>query len=87
MTISTLRAPDFVAEVDKAFAKQVRAKGFDVDVEKPLAPMFQPLRLREMDARQSRRGVADVHVFGERGRARRFSSGALRLARRSAAPG
>ena len=44
----TLRAPDFVAEVDKAFAKQVRAKGFDVDVEKPVAPMFQPLRLREM---------------------------------------
>jgi anthraniloyl-CoA monooxygenase len=44
----TLRAPDFVAEVDKAFAKQVRAKGFDVDVDKPVAPMFQPLRLREM---------------------------------------
>ena len=44
----TLRAPDFVGEVDKAFAKQVRAKGFDVDVEKPVAPMFQPLRLREM---------------------------------------
>jgi anthraniloyl-CoA monooxygenase len=44
----TLRAPDFVAEVDKAFAKQVRAQGHDVDVEKPVAPMFQPLRLREM---------------------------------------
>src|SRR6266571_8990507 len=45
----TLRAPDFVSDVDKAFAKQVRAKGFDVDVEKPVAPMFQPLRLREME--------------------------------------
>jgi anthraniloyl-CoA monooxygenase len=45
----TLRAPDFVAEVDKAFAKQVRAKGFDVSVDKPLAPMFQPMRLREME--------------------------------------
>jgi anthraniloyl-CoA monooxygenase len=45
----SLRAPDFVAEVDKAFAKQVHAKGFDVDVEKPLAPMFQPMRLREME--------------------------------------
>src|SRR5438477_44799 len=45
----TLRAPDFVREVDKAFAKQVRAKGFNVDVEKPVAPMFQPLRLREME--------------------------------------
>src|SRR3984957_493647 len=44
----TLRAPDFVGEVDKAFARQVRAQGFDVDVEKPLPPMFQPLRLREM---------------------------------------
>jgi anthraniloyl-CoA monooxygenase len=44
----TLRAPEFVGEVDKAFARHVHDKGFDVDVEKPLAPMFQPLRLREM---------------------------------------
>jgi anthraniloyl-CoA monooxygenase len=44
-----LRAPDFVAEVDKAFAKQVRARGLDVDVQKPLVPMFQPMRLREME--------------------------------------
>jgi anthraniloyl-CoA monooxygenase len=44
-----LRAPDFVAEVDKAFARQVRAKGFDTDVERPLAPMFQPFRLRDME--------------------------------------
>src|SRR3979490_465819 len=43
-----LRAPDFVSEVDKAFAKQVGAKGFDVDVENPVPPMFQPLKLREM---------------------------------------
>src|SRR5436305_15291825 len=35
-----LRAPDFVAEVDRAFAKQVRANGFDVEVENPVAPMF-----------------------------------------------
>jgi anthraniloyl-CoA monooxygenase len=39
----TLRAPDFVAEVDKAFARQVRTKGFDVNVDRPVAPMFQPL--------------------------------------------
>jgi anthraniloyl-CoA monooxygenase len=45
----TLRAPDFVSEVDKAFARTVRAKGFDVDTEKPLAPMFQPFKLREME--------------------------------------
>jgi anthraniloyl-CoA monooxygenase len=44
----TLRAPDFVAEVDRAFARQVRAKGLDSDVESPVAPMFQPLRLRDM---------------------------------------
>src|SRR5437764_3228581 len=43
-----LRAPDFVAEVDSAFAKQVRGKGFDVDIDKPVAPIFQPLNLREM---------------------------------------
>ena len=44
----SLRAPDFVAEVDKAFARQVRARGLDVEVDKPLAPMFQPMKLREM---------------------------------------
>jgi len=44
----TLRAPEFVREVDKAFAKQVHANGLDVDLDKPVAPMFQPLKLREM---------------------------------------
>lgn len=43
-----LRAPDFVDAVDKTFAKQVRKQGFDVSVEDPSAPMFQPFRLREM---------------------------------------
>ncbi len=68
----TLRAPNFVAEVDKAFAKQVRSKGFDVDVEKTAAadvPAASPAR---HDARQPRGGVTDVHVFGEGGRARDF---------------
>jgi anthraniloyl-CoA monooxygenase len=45
----TLRAPGFVAEVNKAFARQVRAMGFEVEVERPDAPMFQPFRLREME--------------------------------------
>src|SRR5437899_1708335 len=45
----TLRAPEFVREVDTAFAKQVRGKGLDVDIDKPVAPMFQPLKLREME--------------------------------------
>jgi anthraniloyl-CoA monooxygenase len=44
----TLRAPEFVSEVDRAFARHVRDQGFEVDVEKPLAPMFQPFRLRQM---------------------------------------
>jgi anthraniloyl-CoA monooxygenase len=43
-----LRSPEFVREVDRAFAKQVRAKGFDADIREPLAPMFQPMRLRGM---------------------------------------
>ncbi|MGY8633236.1 bifunctional salicylyl-CoA 5-hydroxylase/oxidoreductase [Bradyrhizobium sp. 14AA] len=44
-----LRAPDFVAEVEKSFAKQVRHSGFDVDTNKPMVPLFQPFRLREME--------------------------------------
>ncbi|TWB59104.1 bifunctional salicylyl-CoA 5-hydroxylase/oxidoreductase [Bradyrhizobium sacchari] len=44
-----LRAPDFVAEVEKSFARQVRGNGFDVDTNKPMVPLFQPLRLREME--------------------------------------
>jgi anthraniloyl-CoA monooxygenase len=44
-----LRAPDFVAEVDRTFAKQVRAMGLEVDTEMPVAPMFQPFRLRELE--------------------------------------
>ena len=43
-----LRAPDFVAAVDKTFARQVQKQGFDVSTESPSAPMFQPFRLREM---------------------------------------
>ena len=43
-----LRAPKFVAEADRVFARQVAARGFDVDLEKPDVPMFQPFRLREM---------------------------------------
>ncbi|MXQ10649.1 bifunctional salicylyl-CoA 5-hydroxylase/oxidoreductase [Microvirga makkahensis] len=43
-----LRAPDFVAAVDRTFAQQVRDKGFDVSVEDPGVPMFQPFRLRDM---------------------------------------
>ena len=43
-----LRAPEFVAQVDRTFARQVRARGFDVDADAPTVPMFQPLALRGM---------------------------------------
>jgi anthraniloyl-CoA monooxygenase len=43
-----LRAPDFVDAVDRTFAAQVRKAGFDVSVDNPTVPMFQPFRLREM---------------------------------------
>lgn len=43
-----LRAPEFVAEVDQAVAQDVRQQGFDVNVKKPAAPMFQPFKLRGM---------------------------------------
>lgn len=44
-----LRAPDFIAEVEKSFAKRVRDSGFEVDTNKPTVPLFQPFRLREME--------------------------------------
>ncbi|MDH6261584.1 bifunctional salicylyl-CoA 5-hydroxylase/oxidoreductase [Bradyrhizobium sp. BR13661] len=44
-----LRAPDFVAEVERSFANQVRSNGFDVSTDKPMVPLFQPFRLREME--------------------------------------
>ncbi len=43
-----LRAPEFVAAVDRTFARQVRQQGFDVSTDNPNVPMFQPFRLREM---------------------------------------
>jgi anthraniloyl-CoA monooxygenase len=43
-----LRAPDFVDETDQMFARQVRAAGFDVAMDRPLPPMFQPFKLRGM---------------------------------------
>src|SRR5262249_23670805 len=35
-------------EIDRVVAQEVRRNGFDVDVEKPTVPMFQPFRLRGM---------------------------------------
>jgi anthraniloyl-CoA monooxygenase len=44
----TLRAPEFVEEVGRTFARQVRNEGFAVETAQPLPPMFQPFRLRDM---------------------------------------
>ncbi|HYF54584.1 MAG TPA: bifunctional salicylyl-CoA 5-hydroxylase/oxidoreductase [Salinarimonas sp.] len=43
-----LRAPGFVAEVDRHFARLTAERGLEVDADKPVPPMFQPLRLRDM---------------------------------------
>src|SRR5712671_723157 len=37
-----LRAPEFVEELDRVVARDVRQLGFDVDVAHPAPPMFQP---------------------------------------------
>jgi anthraniloyl-CoA monooxygenase len=41
-----LRAPEFVKDADRVVARDVRALGFDPGTSEPLAPMFQPFRLR-----------------------------------------
>jgi anthraniloyl-CoA monooxygenase len=43
-----LRAPEFIGKVDSLVAAETRAAGFDVDPSHPVAPMFQPFRLREL---------------------------------------
>jgi len=43
-----LRDPGFVRDVRGWFAADVRARGFDVDLEHPPEPMFTPFRLRDM---------------------------------------
>src|SRR5215213_7071770 len=43
-----LRAPEFVAEVDRTFARQATTHDPEVDLERPVVPMFQPFKLRDM---------------------------------------
>jgi anthraniloyl-CoA monooxygenase len=43
-----LRAPEFVAEVDRLCARETAAQGFAADTNKPVPPAFQPFRLRDM---------------------------------------
>lgn len=57
-----LRAPDFVAAVDRVFARQVRNSGFDISVDNPNVPMFQPFRLRDMTV-QNRVVVSPMDMY------------------------
>src|SRR5436305_9398541 len=43
-----LRAPEFVKRADQVVARDARSQGFSVDIDRPVVPMFQPLRLRRM---------------------------------------
>jgi anthraniloyl-CoA monooxygenase len=43
-----LRAPEFVKQADRLVARDARALGFEADISRPLAPMFQPFRLRSL---------------------------------------
>jgi anthraniloyl-CoA monooxygenase len=43
-----LRAPDFIRTIDRHFALEVRENGFEVPLENPPPPMFQPFRLRDL---------------------------------------
>jgi len=43
-----LRAPAFVASVDRIVTQDTRRQGFPVDPERPAVPMFQPFRLRNL---------------------------------------
>src|SRR3954467_12662434 len=44
-----LRAPQFIGQVDQLVAAEARGAGFNVDTVHPVAPMFQPFRLRELN--------------------------------------
>ncbi len=43
-----LRAPSFVKDADRMFAQSVQSSGFQVSMDKPVPPMFQPFALRSM---------------------------------------
>jgi len=43
-----LRAPEFVAEVDRLVSEEARDKGYTSGNAIPVAPMFQPFKLRDM---------------------------------------
>jgi len=44
-----LRAPEFVARIDRLVADETRRQGFEIETLRPVPPMFQPFRLRGMN--------------------------------------
>ena len=50
ITFENLRLRDAAAvdQVERWFAEKTRRDGYDVDTDEPVAPMFQPIRLRDM---------------------------------------
>jgi anthraniloyl-CoA monooxygenase len=62
-----LRAPAFVAEVDRMFARRVREEGHDpqADLDSPAVPMFQPFRLRDMRV-ENRVVVSPMDMYSAR---------------------
>jgi anthraniloyl-CoA monooxygenase len=81
-----LRAPDFVRAADRVFARHVRASGFDVDVENPAPPMFQPFRLRDM-VLENRVVVSPMDMYCAAEACRASSTSSITARGRSAAPG
>ena len=60
-----LRAPEFVDEIDRATARDVRKQGFDVDAQKPGRADVPAVPAARHDGGEPRRGFADVPVFGD----------------------
>ncbi len=76
-----LRAPEFVDETDRMFAREVRARGLRGGRRQAVAADVPAVRAARHGRAEPRRGVADVHVFGDRRHAGRLASRALRRAR------
>ena len=59
-----LRAPEFVEDVDRMFARRRCGRRAPMRRRRPVPPMFQPLPAARHGAPEPRRRLADVHVFG-----------------------
>ena len=81
-----LRAPEFVAAADRHFARLARTHDASIDVDHPMVPMFQPLRLRgmtlenrvvvsPMDMYSAKDGVPAIGIWFTTARARPAAPG------------